>query len=65
MTDPAPDTTSLRTNRAAAGVAFIGSGATLVAVELAAIHSIPLAATGFAIMGVGFFWVIANRKVQS
>lgn len=62
MADPAPQDPTPRTNRAAAGVAFIGSGTALVAVGLAAIHSVPLAAGGFAIMGVGLAFVIANRN---
>lgn len=65
MTDPAPQEPTPRINRAAAGIAFIGSGTTLVAVGLVVMHSLPLAAAGVAIMGVGLFWVIANRRGKS
>lgn len=65
MTDPTSQNPSPRTNRAAAGIAFIGSGTTLVAVGLAVMDNIALAAAGFALMGVGLMWVIANRKAKS
>lgn len=65
MTEPDPDAAKGQTNRAAAGVAFIGSGTSLVAVGLAALHSLPMAAAGFAIMGVGLVFVAANRKARS
>ena len=65
MTEPDPAAPSPGTNRAAAGVAFIGSGTTLVAVGLAVLHSTPMAAAGFAVMGVGFVFVVANRKAPS
>ena len=51
-------------NRAAAGVAFIGSGTVLATVGLAVLNSLPMAAAGFAVMGVGLLFVIAGRRAQ-
>lgn len=47
-----------KTNLAAIGVAFIGSGVSLTTVGLLLLDSVPMAAGGAGIMGVGFVYLL-------
>lgn len=50
--------TEAKPNLAAVGVAFIGSGTALMAVGLAVLDSVPMAAAGAGVMGVGFVFLL-------
>ncbi|HRD46961.1 MAG TPA: hypothetical protein PLF78_10810 [Caulobacter sp.] len=55
MTQPKPEA---KPNLAAIGVAFIGAGTALMAVGLAVMDSVPMAAGGAGIMGVGVVYLL-------
>lgn len=47
-----------KTNLAGIGVAFIGAGGALTAVGLLLMNSVPMAAAGAGILGVGFVYLL-------
>ncbi|MDP1631065.1 MAG: DUF3040 domain-containing protein [Caulobacter sp.] len=64
MADTPPDSLSpsKRRNRLAAGLIFIGSGTTLVAVGMIILQSPLIASAGFALMAVGVVFFVLSQK---